>query len=170
MSSGQKDSRSFGGILYFQNVYFDTLRRFEHFSFDHLVLIQDRIYLTKVHTYILSDITLNHTGNHVFFFCIVLIKQHFALFLTDFLKDDVSCILSCNTSELLGFDLFTDYITEFIFAVNHFSFRQTDFSYIIIRFFHNSLIHIYMEIIGVAVNLHTEVVGISSEMSLTCGN
>ena len=170
MRTGYQDLRSFCGVLNFQNINLDTLGRSIYLSFDHLVLVQDRIYFTKIYADISSNITLYHTGNHVFFFCIILIEQNFTLFLTDLLKNHVSCILCGDTAELFGFDLLTDDISQLVLLIQKLRFCQADLSIRIFHLLHNSLLCIYMEITGISVDLYTEILFFFSEMALTCSD
>ena len=46
MGTGYHDLRSLGGVLYLKDVNLDSLGGAEYLAFYHLVLIEDRIYLT----------------------------------------------------------------------------------------------------------------------------
>ena len=85
--------------LPWQSVLSSQLWRLEHLTLYLLIFCQHSIHLTKVYADITSNITLYDTSYDIFFFFKILIVNHFTLFFTNLLKDQILCILCCNTSE-----------------------------------------------------------------------
>ena len=107
MCSGNKDTRSLRCILYLKNIHFDSLSRLEGLTLHLLILSKDCICLAKIYAYIMSYHTLYNAGNNLFLIAVILVKQNFSLFLTDFLKDYVLCILCCNTAKFVRVNRYT---------------------------------------------------------------
>ena len=89
------------GVSFTSRIHFDSLSRLEGLTLHLLILSKDRICLAKIYAYIMSYHTLYNAGNNFFLIAVILVKQNFSLFLTDFLKDYVLCILCCNTAKFV---------------------------------------------------------------------
>ena len=167
MCSGNKDTRSLRCILYLKNVNLYSLSWLECLAFYLLVLCKDCVCLTEVDADILAHYSLNNTGYHFFFDSVVLIVENFTLFLTDFLKNDVLCVLGCDTSEFLGLDLNFHNITDLCVGVCFLCIHQRNLKGRVLHMLYNSSVSVNTEITGLRIDHNVNVICLS-EMILTC--
>ena len=79
MCTGYEDLRPAGRILHFDHIKFNAFRRFEHLSFDLLILCQHGIRPSEIDADILAYIALYNTCNDVFLFLKILVEYDFSL-------------------------------------------------------------------------------------------
>ena len=167
MCSGNQDTRSLRCILNFKNVNFYSLSWLEGLTLYLFVLCKYCVCLTKVDADIFAHYSLNNTGYHFFFDSIVLIVKNFTLFLTDFLKNDILCILGCDTSEFLGLDLNLHNITDLCVRVCFLCIHQRNLQRRILHMLYNSSVSVNTEVTGLRIDHNVNVICLS-EMVLTC--
>ena len=158
MCSGKKDTRSFRCIFDFKNINLDSLSWFKFFTFYLLVFTEDTVCLTEIYADVLAHHTLYDTGNNFFFHSVILIIKNFTLFFTNFLKNDVLCILCCDTSKFFGVDLNFNNITEFCIGIKLLSFYQRNLHCRIFYEFLNLSLCINAEIAGFRINCHMHII------------
>jgi len=141
--------------------------RMEFFSSDLLILSEDRICLAKIDADIFAHYSLNNTGYYFFFDSVVLIVENFALFLTDLLKNDVLCVLSCDTSEFLGLDLNFHNIADLCVGVCFLCIHQRNLKSWILHMLYNSSVSVNTEVTGLRIDHNVNVICLS-EMVFTC--
>ena len=169
MSSGNQNLRTLWCIFYFQNIQFNSLCRLEHLGFYLLVFCKHSICLSKINAVVSSHASLNNTCYNVSLFSVILIENHFPLFLTDFLKNHIFRILCSNTSKLFGFHFYIYHISQCILGMHHSSICKTDFCHWILHFFYNGFLCKYAEITGLRINIYLNVICFS-KMILACLN
>ena len=126
MRTGYGNTRSLRGVLNFQNVNLDTLGRLEDLALYLLCLVQDGVHLAQVDADVLAQVTLYDTGYHILLLLVPLVKLHAALFLTDFLQDDILCVLGSDTTKGLGLDRNVDDVAQEELRVFQSCFRVAD--------------------------------------------
>ena len=99
MLSRNHDSRSLGRVVNAQHIDLDPLVRIEGLALDHLALAEDRIHLAEIDGDIPVDIALNHAGDNLVLFIIVIREQALSLRLADLLQNDVLRVLDRDTAE-----------------------------------------------------------------------
>ena len=167
MCSGNKDTWSLRCILYLEDVNLYSLSWLECLAFYLLVLCKDCVCLTEVDADIFAHYSLNNTGYYFFFDSVVLIVENFTLFLTDLLKNDVLCVLSCDTSEFLGLDLNFHNIADLCVGVCFLCIHQRNLKSWILHMLYNSSVSVNTEITGLRIDHNVNVICLS-EMILTC--
>ena len=167
MCTGYKDFWSLWCVLNFYDIKLNTLCRLEMLSFHLFVLCKDCICFSKIHTDILANITLYDTCYDILLFLEILIKYCLALFFSDLLKNQVLCILCCNTSEFLGMKLNLCDISDMKCRIDLLCILKTDLDCRIKYFFNNFSLCVYRVVTCVAVHNDLNIIG-CSEMVLTC--
>ena len=167
MCSGNKDTRSLRCILYLKNIHFDSLSRLEGLTLHLLILSKDCICLAKIYAYIMSYHTLYNAGNNLFLIAVILVKQNFSLFLTDFLKDYVLCILCCNTAKFVRVNRYLQDIANLCIGILLLCFYKRNLLSRIFYVFYNPAVCIYTEIACFSVNGNMYIVSFS-KMILVC--
>ena len=168
MCPGNGNPWSLRCILNLQHIYLNALGRTEGLALYLLALIEDCIHPSKVDAYIPAKIALHDACHHILFLCIILVVKDLALFLTDFLQNDILGILCRNTAEFLGIQRDLHRITQIILGAQHLGVRQADFHYIVFHLLHNGFFCIYSTITGVGVYRDFYVIGFSKMVLAGC--
>ena len=139
MLSGNHDPRSLRRVVNAQHVDLDSLVRIEGLALDHLALAEDRVNLAQIDGDVPVDIALNHAGDNLILFIIIVREQALSLGLADLLQNNVLRVLDRDAAERPGVDIDIHDIADFILAADHSGVGKADLLQFILYVLNNFL-------------------------------